>query len=817
MSTLQVESNSLNVLGWMQKFGDLILGKHIPVLLGKKACTNGDVVYMPPTVKGTTEKEKIKSICLLLHEYWHNVYHSNTSIAPVHKYSGLLFTFFNCFEDIRIERAGIKQYPGSIEYFERFYRDIMDQYKNYYINAKMDKYGAVAFLHALTRYTILRARGNDLGIKDTEIPASDELIKSYDKYMKDLEPKIKHMKKCSDAFALAQEFMTRVEKLIEDEKIKRAQEEKKRRQQEEKDDETNEGSGSDSDQKDNNEPDDQSGDVKPDEGDASESKTGDTDDKDTSESDTGTDPVEDADSDPSEDAGDSHADEDPEESDGVNNNGSDNDDDTGDPELSDDQETDDDARPDDDDNRESPDGERDDTDPNNDEPNGCTDPNNETPPEEQPGDESTSGSPDDKVGDEEDKRDDGGVPGEEPTEGTRDDEDNDKPESDAATTTHDPSEGGSPTGDKDVSPASDDPTEDRGEDPEEEDDTALDDDEMDEVKRQVEDDMTRLNEDEGTFDEFEDYKRELTEEFINGDEYIKAPGVIDEIVKSESWAFMGTHIRDEGIKLLGQETADMARVFINNTRPHKVRHQRRGRLDFRSLCDPRDGLDVFTKTYAGALEQSAVMLVKDNSGSMDGAKATIAAQVLSGLLYHLDRAAIPCAAIGYTDTNFGYCDDNKIMRDFPVHLEIYKEFEETFTHEVMTRVHPPSFSCNTPDLDALREYAVPKLMERKEKRKVLLIICDGEPCTWGDKITKRLKASYKRYIKALKEEGIKVCGFGIEANISEYFEDDWIPVSPSTLGKNLIDNLDLIKLSCSRCLRKSISFCIIGNSSGANC
>jgi nitric oxide reductase activation protein len=162
---------------------------------------------------------------------------------------------------------------------------------------------------------------------------------------------------------------------------------------------------------------------------------------------------------------------------------------------------------------------------------------------------------------------------------------------------------------------------------------------------------------------------------------------------------------------------------------------------------------------------------------------------------------VPCSACGYTDLPVGFdafgrsvWSGNDLVRDYPVRVEIYKEFEETYTAEVMNRIRPPVTSNNTPEFDCIREYALPALMARREERKILFIICDGEPNCQSYGLNQRMKVTYNRYIRAMKDEGIKVFGFGIGADLSQYFEDDWMMVNGNAadLGKSLIDKLTVI-------------------------
>jgi cobalamin biosynthesis protein CobT len=107
----------------------------------------------------------------------------------------------------------------------------------------------------------------------------------------------------------------------------------------------------------------------------------------------------------------------------------------------------------------------------------------------------------------------------------------------------------------------------------------------------------------------------------------------------------------------------------------------------------------------------------------------------------------------------------------------------------MKRCHDSHYSYCTPDLDAMREYAVPQLLLRKEKSKVLFVICDGLPEVGNHVLTDRMRFSYKKYIRVVKSMGIKVFAFGIKTDVSAFFDNDWAYVDTDTLGQTLVDKL----------------------------
>jgi hypothetical protein len=288
-----------------------------------------------------------------------------------------------------------------------------------------------------------------------------------------------------------------------------------------------------------------------------------------------------------------------------------------------------------------------------------------------------------------------------------------------------------------------------------------------------------------------DYIKALTElEFANSGEYLKDPNVVDDIHDGyEGTDSEGMQYRTEGLKLVGQTGADIFRLFIQQTKPRILRRQERGRFDVRRFEQTPYSSDIYASKIPGALDMAALSIGLDNSGSMNnGNKTVVANRLLSGLLYHADRSSVPTEAAGYTIDGTPY----GAMRDIPVRIDVIKRFEEHYDAKIMRRCTPlpSSYMGNTPDMDVLTEFLVPRLMARPEKKKVIFMICDGCPTN----LCGRLCDSYKRYVKSLKEIGIIVWGFGIESDLSYYFDDTWSMVTANNLAGTVVNQLQKIFL-----------------------
>jgi hypothetical protein len=277
---------------------------------------------------------------------------------------------------------------------------------------------------------------------------------------------------------------------------------------------------------------------------------------------------------------------------------------------------------------------------------------------------------------------------------------------------------------------------------------------------------------------------------IENQDYYKDPRVTDRIGPGYMGSqYEGEFYKREGIELLGTQGKEMIRHFISQTKPRIIRRQDGGRFDATTFLKDRFRTDVFNEKMSGTLEKAALAIALDNSGSMDGDRAVTASKLLSGLLYLADKNGIPTLAAGYTDANT-YYGSYSGGRTYPVRIDVIKTFEERFDNLAMRRCVPlpEGYRGYTPDLDCV-QWITPQLWARPEGKKILFIICDGEPNAQLNELDDRLKSSYKKYLDACKLAGIKVFGFGIDSDLSPYFGEDWACVSSRSLASTFMAKL----------------------------
>lgn len=316
-----------------------------------------------------------------------------------------------------------------------------------------------------------------------------------------------------------------------------------------------------------------------------------------------------------------------------------------------------------------------------------------------------------------------------------------------------------------------------------------DDDSDAEIEGKVQEILDELGEDCGPMDVTTEIINQVNEASTYEQPYMVHPNVNDIITKGEETTNdNATLLKKIGLDMLGPKGAQLTKLFISQTKPREQYNQRSGSLDVVSFAsdvnDVRD--DVFRNKSAAKLDKAAITFLMDNSTSMRPNIGNLYA-LLSGILFNLSRACIPTEAIGYTIV--GGASDK--WRDVPAVLTIIKEFKESYDGKVMRRCVPPKFLGFTNDLDGML-FAVPRLWARPEKKKIIMILCDGQPYMGNGSLTNKVTKAYKEYIDICRKAGIIVFGFGLDVDLSDIFGTDWVTVSTTNVSEVLNNKLTSI-------------------------
>lgn len=238
--------------------------------------------------------------------------------------------------------------------------------------------------------------------------------------------------------------------------------------------------------------------------------------------------------------------------------------------------------------------------------------------------------------------------------------------------------------------------------------------------------------------------------------------------------------------MTGRMQKDIERIMASQSHVHYTPGHKKGKLHAPSLYrisqgDPR----VFQQKQEHVSKETAVTLLIDNSGSMGGIKMSTAMLAAFALSSTLDRVKIAHEVLGFTTGHRGNVPQvvrDALQREYsagnvyieydrvePIVMPIYKEFDERLSPLVKKRI---AYAMNAQrglagNIDGESvEYAAMRLIKRPEKRKVMLVLSDGQPAGG------RLCQPHLRTVvnDCEKKFGIEMIGIGImDASVKRFY------------------------------------------------
>lgn len=173
----------------------------------------------------------------------------------------------------------------------------------------------------------------------------------------------------------------------------------------------------------------------------------------------------------------------------------------------------------------------------------------------------------------------------------------------------------------------------------------------------------------------------------------------------------------------------------------------------------------------------AVTTLLDCSGSMEGFKMYLCGQIGYIIAETMASLGVAHEALGFTSISSSgpnipsgvYFHRRSRLRQL-----VIKPFNMTKRPQMLERFYSAAQfdGCGTPMGEPVI-WAAKRLAQRQEARKVLIVICDGEPCGggWNDASGSIWDRHTKRCIKRVEQAGIETIGVGIQTStIAEYFE-----------------------------------------------
>src|SRR3990172_3606297 len=222
----------------------------------------------------------------------------------------------------------------------------------------------------------------------------------------------------------------------------------------------------------------------------------------------------------------------------------------------------------------------------------------------------------------------------------------------------------------------------------------------------------------------------------------------------------------------------------------------RGSVNSKSLSKlltDRNYRTPFKEFHKVETNNVAVQLLVDMSGSMAG-KIHIAQMAVVAMAEALKSLDIPFEVTGFHSTlsrelyaHTGARDDRFGRTQEMLDLHVFKRFDcpTLYAIEKIKSGH------NNPDGECV-VWAAKRLAERKEKRKILLVLSDGYPNT-NDTDTTRLNQDLRLKVKNIIKSGIEVVGVGIATDAVRYFYPDFIVINElESLPKEAMKKLSKI-------------------------
>jgi cobalamin biosynthesis protein CobT len=193
----------------------------------------------------------------------------------------------------------------------------------------------------------------------------------------------------------------------------------------------------------------------------------------------------------------------------------------------------------------------------------------------------------------------------------------------------------------------------------------------------------------------------------------------------------------------------------------------------------RNYRQIFKQFVKTDTSNIAIQILVDMSGSMRGSKMETARRSTVALSEALKSLNIKFEVTGFNSIPderviaFGKeCTDRLYDRKKErLDLHIFKSFDTVN----LNGIEKMSAGRQNPDGEAV-QWASSRLAQRKEKRKILLVLSDGIPET-SDTDNQVLNSDLKNKVLAIERSGVECIAIGIKSEAVRYFYKDYVVVN----------------------------------------
>lgn len=191
------------------------------------------------------------------------------------------------------------------------------------------------------------------------------------------------------------------------------------------------------------------------------------------------------------------------------------------------------------------------------------------------------------------------------------------------------------------------------------------------------------------------------------------------------------------------------------------------------------------RVEALSLKETAVMVTVDRSGSMNGAKTALAIQCADILGNALSGVGIPFAvqtwSTGYGSHHTPTTEERLIYSRFSeLIIYICKTFEQSWESARPNLVAMGADQNWNVDGESVA-YAVKTILQRKERRKVVFVLSDGQPNGPTYDNNAMLREHVHDVVKKARAAGVEIHGIGIrDTSVIQYYKPHAIVVNNLT-------------------------------------
>lgn len=228
-------------------------------------------------------------------------------------------------------------------------------------------------------------------------------------------------------------------------------------------------------------------------------------------------------------------------------------------------------------------------------------------------------------------------------------------------------------------------------------------------------------------------------------------------------------------------------LLMAEKRDSFIYEQKEGIIDGAQLYKLQKGNgNIYKQKVLGRKMNTAVTILCDVSGSMRGSKIKMLRSTLLVIGDTMFALKIPFEILSYTTSANRSLDLREIINEFyknsnksiynrfePLYLTIIKDFNENYPsiRNLIPQMNPLN---NTPTNEAFT-WGCKRLMQRKENRKILFVLEDGNP---GLELSdnRLLEQDLKEKIDQAEKDGIEVIGIGLLSNSVNKFYKNFIVI-----------------------------------------